>query len=264
VQEVTFTLRFDEETAARLNEAFGMMARAITQGLEQAARQVQEQVAARQAISEPARTGCMCQTCQAERLAIGYSVPLGLKDGVPTAEQAKASLWQILESPIEAMAVQRELRLGQLEGMDPVRCLIGIIARCRGMAYNDLEVRLGRTDAEHWVMGYMRYGMTPENHARARLLDAWLTEWLEEHRLDLPVEWERVQETIKEAAGFWEELGVPSAWEEPRRPTVEDVFTVLGVPASLIRDEGKDRNARDALGGLAYEWRPRRRPPGFA
>ncbi len=101
---------------------------------------------------------------------------------------ARASLMEVLDqcTPAEVLTVQRELRAGRFEGLSPGSCLLGIVARCRGLRYDDIRLAWGFTTIEGWVMICVNEGMTPENNAQAALLDQWLMEWLEKHTLELP------------------------------------------------------------------------------
>ncbi len=238
--EVTFTVRIDEATVAAMQAAMRALSTAATQGLA-AARQVQEQRRAQlrpvqrwpsRALSDTAAAGCPCLMCQAERRAAGFS-----EMAPPADEQAKASLWQVLERPEEALAVQRVLRMGMFDGRDANRCLIGIVAACRGMTYTTLEPYYGRTPAEDWVIHYVHTGMTPANNARAALLDQWLTEWLEEHKLpQVPAVLEPI---IGQVVNAWDALNIclPVDYGPVRQRSYEGVSAALGLPPTLLRDE---------------------------
>ena len=136
----------------------------------------------------------------------------GIEQGAPrpclriTDEDAHASLLTILDhcTPHEVLAVRRALRRGSFDGGDTDRCLFGIIARCRHIDYMQLIPRLGicMPPIERWV-GDISRGHTPHTHDRARLLDQWLTAWLNDHTLEVEAPLERV--------------APPYEWDEDRR-----------------------------------------------
>jgi len=105
---------------------------------------------------------------------------------VPSTAAAHESLQAVLAdcAPHEVTAVRDAVQRGDFDGRTSMHCLFGIIARERGLSYRDVRPSV-IPPIESWVVSCVWYGMMPETSEAARLLDGWLSEWLDEHTIEL-------------------------------------------------------------------------------
>jgi hypothetical protein len=93
---------------------------------------------------------------------------------------ARRDLYVILDaSPNEATGVLEALHDGQINGYTYAGCLIGTIARLRGLTYTTVPgVTPNTTRPAELLFAHLRTGDTPATSPYAALAAGWIAEWM--------------------------------------------------------------------------------------
>jgi len=126
-------------------------------------------------------------------------------------------LFEILKAaPKEVAGLLRELRAGKIDGSTYTgrcACLVGTIAKLRGVDHHDLGRGLAPNSArpaEQWFL-HLKPGMTPRHSPVAEVTEGWIVAWMEANGQDprqfvqvgTRTEWESAdgQRTVAKPAG---------------------------------------------------------------